>query len=306
LSGAGALARIATVCALLVGVAACDGDAKQPAPADSGADALRAVVAAEKSLVYTGYKRTIHGEEGVGRATRMKVSRSASGRTLLEWGDEGGQPTRRWAYRSRFAWLDDPGLLLRNYSVEVDPADGPAVAWRDTRHLTIRARRPGRPSLDLLVDKETSLVLREQVRDFDGKLWLTNVFDTIDYRAPDEAAADDASAEPLAEAGAADGSAQMPLRVTAPPDGFVRIGGVRSECGGLREDWTDGVAAFSVIERTAGPAAAGVTEGELQRRACSGRAVVSGRFSGVDVTIAGNLPAAELETVARGLAAVRQ
>jgi len=306
LSGAGVLARIATFCALLAGVAACDGDAPQTVPADSGAEALRAVVAAEKSLVYTGYKRTIHGEEGVGRATRMKVSRSAAGRTLLEWGDEGGQPARRWAYKSRFAWLDDPALLLRNYTVEVDPADGPAVAWRDTRHLKIRSRRPGRPSLDLLVDKETSLVLREEMRDFDGKLWLTNVFDTIDYRAPDETAAGEPPAEPLAESGSADRSAAMPLRVTAPPDGFVRTGGVRSECGGVREDWTDGLAAFSVIERTAEPAAAGVTEGELQRRACSGRATVSGRFSGVDVTIAGNLPAAELETVVRGLAVVRQ
>jgi len=310
LSGAGVLARIAlartvAVCALLVSVAACDGEAKQQTSADPGADALRAVVAAEKSLVYTGYKRTIHGEEGVGRATRMKVSRSAAGRTLLEWGDESGQPARRWAYKSRFAWLDDPALLLRNYTVEVDPVDGPAVAWRDTRHLTIRARRPGRPSLDLLVDKETSLVLREQVRNSDGKLWLTNVFDTIDYRAPDEAA-DDRSAEPLAESAAADRSAQLPLRVTAPPDGFVRTGGVRSECGGLREDWTDGLAAFSVIERTAEPAAPGVTEGEVQRQVCPGRATFSGRFSGVNVTVAGNLPAAELEAVVRGLAVVRQ
>ena len=287
-------------------VAACSGDATPPAQPDAGAAALRAVVVAEKSLVYTGYKRTIHGEEGVGRATRMKVSRSAAGRTLLEWGDEGGQPARRWAYRSRFAWLDDPELLLRNYTVEVDPADGPAVAWRDTRHLTVRARRPGRPSLDLLVDKETSLVLREQIRDFDGKLWLTNVFDTIEYRAPDEPAAGVPSAEPLADSAAADKPEPLPLRVTAAPDGFVRTGGGRSQCGGMREDWTDGLAAFSVIERRAEPAAGGAREGELQRRACSGRACVSGLLSGVEVTISGNLPAAELESVARGLAAVGQ
>jgi hypothetical protein len=302
-----AAARTAALAAFLL-AAACTPDAPPPPAADAGAAALRAVVDAERSLVYTGYKRTVHGEEGDGRATRMKVSRSASGRTLLEWGEDDGRPARRWEYRnkSRFAWIDDPELLLRNYTVEVDPADGPAVAWRDTRHLTVRGKRPGRPSLDLLVDKETSLVLREQIRNADGKLWLTNVFDTIEYRAPDTPAGGDAPAEPLSQPAEPAAAASLPLRVTSAPEGFVRAGTDASQCGGLREDWTDGLAAFSVIEKKADPAAGPAKEGELQRRACSGRAAVSGRFSGIDVTIAGNLPAAELESVARGLAAVRQ
>jgi hypothetical protein len=299
-----AASRIAAAAALVVVAAACRRD-EPPAATDAGAAALRAVVAAEKSLVYTGYKRTIHGEEGDGRATRMKVSRSAAGRTLLEWGDEGGDPKRRFVYASRFAWLDDPDLLLRNYTVEVDPADGPPVAWRDTRHLTVRAKRPGRPSLDLLVDKETSLVLREQIRDFEGRLWLTNVFDTIEYRAPEEPAGGPPP-EPLAGGAPAASPEPLPLRVTAAPEGFVRASPARSEDGVLREDWTDGLAAFSVIERRPGPSAPPAKEGELERRACSGRASVSGRFAGIDVTICGNLPAGELEAVARGLGAVRE
>jgi hypothetical protein len=167
MTGAALGARRAAVCLVLAAVACTDRAAPSsaPAPAQDGAAMLRAAIAAEQSIVYTGYKRTICGEEGEGRATRMKVSRTAAGRTFLTW-DPGGGDSRHWVYESRAGWRSDPELLLRNYEVVVDPSDGPAVAWRDTRRLTLRGRRPGRPSLELLVDKERSIVLREEFRDF--------------------------------------------------------------------------------------------------------------------------------------------
>jgi len=270
------------------------------APADAdGAALLRKAIEAEKTLVYTGYKRTICGEEGEGRATRMKVSRTASGRTFLEW--DGGGAKRCWVYEKRAGWRDDPDLLLANYSVSIDANDAPAVAWRETRRLTVRAKRPGRPSLDLYVDRETSLVLREEIRDFEGRLWLTKVFDTIEFRAPDEPAAD-AQTETLGDGRAeTQTAAPLPLVVAAAPAGFVRVrgDGRRPSDGATREDWTDGLSAFSVFERTPGAPSTG--EGELRRSSCSGRASVSGVFAGVEVTVTGNLPVADLEAVVRGL-----
>lgn len=278
----------------------------EPAPRVEGdaAGLLRRAVEAERTCVYAGYKRNIHGEEGEGRATRMKVSRTASGRTLLEWDGNGG-PARRWVYSNRAAWMQDPDLLLRNYTAELDPSDGPAIAWRDTRRLTLRSTRPGRPSLELLLDKETSVVLREQMRDFEGKLWLTNVFDTIDYDAP-PAADDESAAERLGDPRTADADVPpMPLQVTWTPEGFVRVGRSRTPRGATREDWTDGLAAFSVTLRTLEAGAEGHRDGELQRRACSGRASVSGTFGGVEVGVVGNLPVADLEAVVRSLAPAR-
>jgi hypothetical protein len=275
-------------------------DAASPTSGDDGPALLRRAIDAEKSLAYTGEKRTICGEEGEGRATRMKVSRTAAGKTFLEW-DEGDGSTRRWVYENRAGWRDDPDLLLRNYVVTVDPADGPAVAWRETRRLSIRGKRAGRPSLVLYVDKERSIVLKEEIRDFEGRLWLTKVFDTIEFRTPDEPSAG-AHAEPIADQPTADSSTpSLPLRVVAPPEGFVRtVGGdARDADGFLREDWTDGLAAFSVFERERTDGRK--PEGELRRSSCSGRASASGVFAGVEVKVFGNLPVADLESVVRGL-----
>jgi len=296
--------RVALGRALLLASFAAAGCFDRAAPAvkpdDEGAVLLRRAIEAEKSLVYCGEKRTICGEEGEGRATRMKVSRNSAGKTFLEW-NEGGGSTRRWVYESRSGWRDDPDLLLSNYVVTVDPADGPAVAWRETRRLSIRPKRPGRPSLELLVDKERSIVLREEIRDFEGKLWLTKVFDTIEFREPDEPSTA-AHAESIADPRSAETSSpSLPLGVVAAPAGFVRTGGdgVRDSDGFLREDWTDGLAAFSVFERT--PPDGAKAEGELRRSSCSSRASVSGVFAGVEVVVVGNLPAADLESVVREL-----
>jgi hypothetical protein len=281
------------------------GCSEPPARVESDAEVLlRRAVEAERTCVYSGYKRTIHGEEGEGRATRMKVSRTSSGRTLLEWDGCGG-PARRWVYSNRAAWMEDTDLLLRNYTATLDAADGPAIAWRDTRRLTLRSARPDRPSLELLVDKETWVVLREQIRDLEGRLWLTNVFDTIDYRSL-PASGDESAAEPLGDERTTDARLPaMPLSVTWTPEGFQRAGRTRAQRGGTREDWTDGLAAFSVILLAGQAGSESGRDGELQRRTCSGRASVSGLFGGVEVTVVGNLPVSDLESVVRSLAPAR-
>jgi hypothetical protein len=270
-------------------------------PASDGAAALARVIAAERSVAFTGYKRTIHGVEGEGRATRMKVSRDDTGRTWLEWDRDGAEP-RRWRYAQKRGWAASPELLLRNYAVTLDPSPGPAVAWRDTAHLSVRSATPGRPSLDLLVDAATWVVLREQFRDCDGNVWLTNVFDSIEYGPP---APQPDAAEALPDASPARTAAALPLAVTSPPSGFECVGRTDVEGGGVREDWSDGLAAFSVVERPVSREGESPPAGRIARRACSGRASVTGVFGGTEVTVYGSLPVAQVEAVVRSLGPAR-
>lgn len=288
-----------TACVVVALAAACGST-------DSGASAedarvLDRIADAERTLAYVGWKRTLFGPEGEGRATRMRVARAASGPRVFEWAPE-GTPRGRWAFAEERGWLADPRLLLRNYRLTLDDSPGPSVAWRETRRVRLEARAPGRPSLDLLVDAQTWLVLREEIRGFDGAPWLTHVFDAIEYRAPEPAEVPD-DAEPLAEAPCGP-SGRAPLAVTAPPAGFVRAAASRLPDGGFREDWTDGLAAFCILQKDVPEAGQGA-EGRLERRSLGGRASVSGVLSRVAITVSGNVAAGELEAVVRGLAATR-
>src|SRR6185436_13065191 len=146
--------------------------------------------------------------------------------------------------------------------------DGPAIAWRETRRIRIAPARPGRPSADLLVDKETSLVLRSEMRDFEGRVWLTTVFDSIEYGDPGELRPA-AVTEPLRAPEARTATTALPLPAGEPLAGFVRVSSLPTPAGGLREDWSDGLAAYSIIERVVEPGEPASKPGELQRRACS-------------------------------------
>jgi hypothetical protein len=294
---AGLLATFALAVAALLVAPGCNESA--PAPADDGAAVLQRVLTAERTVAFTGLKRTIQGVEGEGRATRMKVSRDETGRTCLEWDPEDAEP-RRWRYAQRRGWAASPELLLRNYTVTRDPAPGPDVAWRDTARLTIKSRTAMRPSVDLLVDASTWVVLREEFRDCDGNVWLTNVFDSIEYGAPGSLPA---SAD-MPEAAPARTDTPLPLAVTAVPAGFVSVGRSAVEGGGVREDWSDGLAAFSVVQRPL-PKGEAQPAGRIARRACSGRASVTGVFGDVEVTVYGTLPVAEIEAVVRSLGPAR-
>jgi hypothetical protein len=327
--------------ASLVFLSACDpkpdpGPSPRAISAGSGGDeaaarrdpvatkAFLAVVGAEKSLAYVGVRSSVRGSEGEARTTasgvrrpdpperttRMRISRYGSGRTFLEWDGPVGQ-THRWSFRGRFAWLDDPNLLLANYSVAADPAPGPEVAGHATRRLTFRGDRPGRPSLELCVDAATSLVLREEVRDYDGRVWLTNVFESIEYREPDAPPADAAAEAHDDPRGGLDQLHGLPLAVTAPPAGFVRVGGIAGAKGLLREDWSDGLAAFSVVEQPVGGESGvdcpipSLKDGDVQRRSHRGDTSVAGLFGGTYVCVTGNLPPDDLEGVVRSLARSR-
>ncbi len=269
----------------------------------AGVDALHRIAAAEKSVPFVGYKHATQGPEGESRSTRMRVARYADGRTMLEWRG-GSDVTRRWSYKSRFAWLKDPDLLLRNYVVRLHDQESRPVAWRPTRRVTMTSPREGRPSLELLVDAETWLPLREVWRDAGGQVWLQSEFESIEYRAPEETPDVRAEALALPSASSAAEVPELPLAILSPPEGFVRLRRERTSRGALREEWTDGLAAFSVTEATL-PADPSRKEGEVQRRQCRGRTSVTGVFDGVEVTLLGTLSSAEMEKVIRSLSDTR-
>jgi hypothetical protein len=291
-------------------LAACE-PAAAPAPASAAppADAadpesravLDRIVRAESTLAYHGLRTVSRGPAGASRETRFRLVHHADGRTLVEWTPVGEGARRRWSTGSRYAWVARPELLVRNYRVTEDPAPVPPVAWREARRVRIEGRRPGRPSLDLLVDAETSLVLAETGRTFDGEEWMRARFEALDVGEPADPVAA-AEGEDLGDAcGAEPPAGLVPLAVTALPAGFERLCSRTSGCGAWVEDFGDGLAAVSVLQRV--PATAGPASDEVRRSRSPGGGTLSGRVDGVEVTVSGNLPDADLMTVYRGLAA---
>ena len=266
----------------------------------TGETLLRGITEAERTRVFSGYKTAVYGADERGRRTRMHVARLADGRMVLEW-EQGGETARRWVVRHRHRWIDEPSLLLENYDVVLSDEAEDDVAWRPVTRVELRPRRAGRPSMTLLVDAETQLVLGERLRGHDGVQRFSWRFDTIDYEPPtldvDEAeivaAPDRIDASP-------DDCAWSVLTASKTPAGFRRVGCQRGDDDSLVEYWSDGLAAFVLRQRPA-TELSDARDGELERRECSGRASVTGTVAGVDVTLLGNVPVDELEAVAASL-----
>lgn len=307
----------------LLGAAGCKDDAPKPEPPvapsvppdaqdDAGREALLRIVEAETKVAFQGIRTLTQGPRGASRETRLRLVADGAGHTLLEWpgGDE-AKP-RRWTVEHRFEWVRRPELLLRNYKVRVDPAASPPVAWRETRRVEITGRRAGRPSLDLLVDAETWIVLAESLRDAEGSEWRSARFESIEYgKAAEEAPGERAEALPVAATREPRPADWSPLTVATSAEGFELVACGTASCGTpskdgdqaaptWREDWSDGLAGFSVLQR---PAAASETTpaGEVRRRRWLGGASLATRRDGVEVTVYGTLLADDLLAVLRGL-----
>lgn len=273
-----------------------------------GAAALRRVIEAERTVAFTGYERTVHGVPGRHRETAFRVRRLPGGRTLLDLepraptgaapgagADVAAPSAAGWSYEGRHAWMEDPSLLLSNYTVAVDD-EAPQVAWRPTRRLHIAGRLPGRPSLELLVDQETWVILREEFRDAAGEVRLTSTFESIAFEDPGLGRGDYVGlGEDQAEATEAIGF--EPLAAAVIPAGFV-LARRRDSAGELVQHYSDGLSAFLIRQRRASP---GAVPGEVEHTVRQGRETFSATFAGVNVEVTGYLGTDELETVVRGL-----
>jgi hypothetical protein len=297
-----------------------DGDPADPAtaaasrpaaPADPASrETLDRIVRAESTIAYSGWRTVSQGPRGESRETRLRVVRSAAGPTLLEWHGDDRRPEgpRRWTVDCRFPWIGRPELLLRNYRVVLEAAPGEPVAWRETRRVRFEPRLAepaGRATLHLLVDAETWLVLAESTRGADGREWRSARFESIEYGAASHDSTDAASgpgpSEPLEppspDRRVPDGF--QPRAVVGLPEGFERVEAARSPCGAWREDFSDGLAGFSVLQAPADPDAPPV--GEVRRRTWLGGAALTARVGELTVTVTGSLSADDLLHVLRNL-----
>lgn len=274
--------------------------APQPAPSDPGARALLEVVRAERSVPYSGWRCLVSGPRGVSRETRMYVVRSPSDRrTVVEW--TGSEGARRWQFRHRFRWIENPGQLLENYRVEEIAGTPHAVAFRETRHLRVSGRRPGRPTLDLYVDTEHGVILEHELRDHTGEIRSAALFESIEFGAPEAPPDDDPAQETPEVLGAEElvppPPGFVPLDLTRPPEGFLWVSTRALPGGGIRAYFTDGLAAFVVQQRPAtpqdGPA------GEVEKCSSGGFVRLAGVLGNIHVDVRGALPAEEIEAAVR-------
>jgi len=273
------------------------------AAAESSIELVR-IAKAERETVFSGWKTATSGPEG-GRQTRMKVSRLADGRTFMAW-DQQGSHAMRWVYRSRHRWIDDPTLLASNYDIVEVAGEEATVAWRPARVIEVRPRRPGRPSMTMMVDAEHCLVLSEEIRDFEGATRFSWHFDTIEFdpaEAPEEWPQ---GAESAVSADDDEGAAEEPepsagrVQLERLPEGFRLVDRKAVLHGGVADYYSDGLAVF-VLRQSPASSTSVSEEGELTCRSCSGRSEVSGTFGGIEVSILGNLPLEELEALAATL-----
>jgi len=174
--------------ALLLGIAmafslnpSCD---SQPISAATAVNGLRRMVQAEENLSYEGMRRmsTVWGSDGEDDERRHDsfylVTHQAGGRTRMEGAGLPAGRVRRWTQSgTRFSWLRDVDLLLRNYTVE--EAGTETVVGRAGQVLRVRSIHPGRPSARLVVDAQTGLLLVSEFWDYRGALTLESRFDTL-------------------------------------------------------------------------------------------------------------------------------
>ncbi|MCE9636614.1 MAG: hypothetical protein K8T90_12990 [Planctomycetes bacterium] len=291
--------------------------ANADAPAAVRNDVLDRIVRAETTLAYHGLRSIVQGPRGASRETRLRVAHAADGRTLIEWEGQGAASRRRWAAESRFPWVKTPDLLLANYDVALDPEPSAPVAWRETRRVTISGRHAARPSMELLVDAETWIVLTEVTRDASGNECRSARFETFELGplpqadATTRARADDPAVEALATDAPTPSERPdglRPLAVRDLPLGFRQIGAGMSACGAWRDDFSDGLATLSVLQRVATavrdttPSASGRSEApEIRRRVWLGGSQLQTTIGGIEVTVAASLGAEDVLGVVRGL-----
>lgn len=243
---------------------------------------LKTTLEADQRLSYTGVRvvRAWGGREE--REQRVRVFHRAPDRTRIEYlspapGNvllESGNG--RWFYtRERDRWRaiewraprSHFGLLMRNYRVR-EEGEG-TVAGRRVIQLVIEPRHPGNPSKRIWIDPVYRMALKEEVRDYQGRMIAASAFEQFElspnlptalFEPPTAAvAADPAPALPFA-----------PLRPRYLPPGYreVRESALkRGGSQGIHLRYTDGLGTISLFQfrREAGGASPRKAERDGER-----------------------------------------
>ncbi len=276
---------------LLLVLNACAGEPDGGSP---GAGRLRRMLEAERTLAYQGTKEI----EYFGERSRFEwqfVDHDPDGPT---WIETMGEPTgrhRRWRERAgRFSWLRDIDLLERNY--EVRERGRQEVMGRAATVLEVLARRPSRPSVELVVDDETGLLLGSEFRDHRGSPSFRSRFRTL-VPAPARTAGRASAEEPEPPVRAPDTSVALAYRPRHLPEGFEEVTTWRWGPG-QQTIYSDGLSWFTLTQR---PAAAEAEERVVRQKVVSTRVEMTVVLGRVEIVLVGWIPAEELLPVLQSL-----
>lgn len=148
----------------------CGMETSSAAPA---VDILHRMLAAEKSVEYEAMRRQVRFYESGERRSFFFVRHYRNGPTLVESMGRQGYP--EWPGRSggwverfgRLYWLADKELLLKNYIVTEKGRR--TISEREGIVLDVSSRHKGRPSIEVVVDAETNLLLAAEFRNYRGQ-----------------------------------------------------------------------------------------------------------------------------------------
>lgn len=235
------------------------------------------------------------------------------GPTIMETvGRDSGHSKTRVDWRSRHDyWLADSDRLLANYRIQ---ADGPAeVAGRKGTRYVVRSRYEGRarPSLEVVVDDRSGLLLSYREIDWMGEVairveFTTLVVDPADLpERPVREPCEEKGAETVEPLPALSFDRLAPRRL---PDGFAPKGEGRRS-GRSRRGWkavySDGLSWFVIRQwKAEDGAGSGVDSGVVKRHVKGSRVWMRMTHEGVAVALYGRLDPSELEQVLSSLARV--
>jgi hypothetical protein len=141
-------------------------------------DRLEGMFEAERLYAYEGLKEVV---SPVGESLVSKwyvVTRRPGGPLkMAPMGEPEGRGRTRRIWGSLLHWFKDTRLLLENY--EIREAGRAQLAGREGFVLEIVPRHPKRPSLRLVADEETGLLLSLERRNYLGELVFSSRFVTL-------------------------------------------------------------------------------------------------------------------------------
>ena len=262
--------------------------------AASAVDLLHRMLAAEKSVEYEGMRDLVRFYESGERRSFFFVQHYKNGPTLVERTGRPGGRSRRWVERfGRLYWLADKELLLKNYIV-VEKGRR-TVSERDGIVLEITSRHEGRPSIEIVVDVESNLLLAAEFRSYLGRISFRSEFRTllIDPGLPPRSPQrkwDGQRRSSDVEKMKDNGEQAIPFAMIEPqylPEGFVRKSRWKSRRSPrVNTMYSDGL---SWIQISLSPAEPGSPERVVKQTCCGSRTTMKMVLDGISIRLVGRL-----------------
>jgi MucB/RseB N-terminal domain len=291
---------------LLAVLPGCGGEVADPPPGPA-VERLSGMLEAERTLSYEAMKE-LHWISPRGDRWKFQfVQKYANGPSFVEGVGEPAGRSRRWMERfGRLYWLGDQKLLLENYRVR-EIGRGSLVG-RETVVLEIESKHAGRPSIELVLDAETNLLLGADFRNYEGKSTFCARCTSIlfDPELPPLPATKGLDVRKREGPGkpAPPALSFIPLEPKYLPEGFVKKSSCRTRFSrGQKTIYTDGL---SWIEVSVSKAPAGSPECVVRQFSRGNGTTMTMVVSGVAVRLVGRLSSDELLKVLRSLSPVTE